>query len=169
LSHSPDQTQFTSSIDVTAGAPLTPRAPSQPVGPPEDLLREIRDLSGLVRELLHVSREQLELIRRAEDRFQKQNDSQRDEFARWLVDDPQMARQCQAAHDGLRELFGRTLSELTDYVDSHREELIDSEFVRSDMVDRYGALLNHVSGLYGLIKRLASAEQTMGAPPRKDS
>jgi hypothetical protein len=163
LSHSQDHTQFTSSIDVTAGAPLAPKAPTAAVNAPsDDLAKELRELNGLVRELLHTSREQLELIRRAEDRFQKQNDAQRDEFVRWLGEDPDLARQCHAAHDGLRVLFGRTLADLTAYIESHQDELVDSEFVRSDMVDRYGALLNHVSGLYGLIKRLASAEQTMG-------
>ena len=100
MSHPQDQTQFTSSIDVTAGAPLAPRTPTPAAGPPEDVLREIRELSGLVRELVHVSREQLDLIRRAEDRFQKQNDAQRDEFARWLSEDPAMARQCHAAQIG---------------------------------------------------------------------
>lgn len=154
----PQHPPFVLSIDVGAGAGAGPVV-SAPTEGTEDLARGIRELVNLTRELLNVSREQLELVRRAEDRFQKQQDAQREEFARWLAEHPEVEGRCEDVHEQLRRLFGRSLAELIRFVDENEDGLIESDFVRSEMVDRFGALLNHVSAMYGIVKRLAAAEQ----------
>lgn len=146
-------------IDVSQ-SPGTPRAATIPAGDSvADLGRAVRELVAVNRELLHVSREQLELLRRAEERFQKQHEGQREEFARWLTEHPELEGRCEGAHESVRRLFGRSLAELVDYIHENEDSLLESDFVKNDMVDRYGALLNHVSAMYGVLKRLVQAEQ----------
>ncbi|MFO0944778.1 MAG: hypothetical protein U1D30_02345 [Planctomycetota bacterium] len=149
---------YVSSIDVTAASPL----PRSGAGSPEtssDSLFLLRELVNLCREQVHLSREQLELLRRTEDRYQRQQEAQKEEFQRWLKENPELAGFCGAAHENLRVLFGRSIAELVQYVDENQETIFDSDFVRMEMVDKYGSLLNHVSAMYSIVKRLAAAEQ----------
>ena len=120
-----------------------------------DLLHE---LIGVTRELLRVSQEQLRLAQRGEERFQRQQQAQRDEFHRWLDEHPHLSGRCGEAHEVIRNLLGRSMAELVEYVEENGENLLESDFVRTDMVDRYGSLLNHVSVMHGVLKRLAAAD-----------
>lgn len=149
---------FISSIDVTAASPL-PRSSATGAESSSDSLFLLRELVNLCREQVHLSREQLEMLRRNEDRYQRQQEAQKEEFQRWLKENPELSGYCGTAHEQLRVLFGRAISELVQYVDENQETIFDSDFVRMEMVDKYGSLLNHVSAMYSIVKRLAAAEQ----------
>jgi hypothetical protein len=150
---------FISSIDVTAGFPTSSARPAAGSESKDELTHALRDMTSLLREHLQISREQLELLRRAEDRFQRQQDAQREEFQRWFAENPGLAGYCGGAHDQLRTLLGRAIAELVQFVDDHGDNLVESDFVRMEMVDKYGSLLNHASAMYSMLKRLAAAEQ----------
>jgi hypothetical protein len=157
-------TDFICSIDVAAGASLQPNQPENHFSI-EAIAGPLRELVQLNREILRISREHFELAKRAEDRFIHQQKQQREEFERWLHENSELAGQCGSAQEAIRTVLGQAITELVQYVQDHQEELIDSEYVRSDLVDRYGSLLNHVSGMYGMLKRLAAAEQAISEHP----
>lgn len=152
---------YVSSIQVTPSVP-SGIAYKTSVGADikDEMLFQMRELVCLAREQVQIAREQLELMRRAEDRFQKQQEAQREEFQRWFGENPGLAGYCTAAHDHLRTLLGKAIAELVQYVDDNGENLLDSDFARTEMIDKYGSLLNHVSAMYGMLKRLAAAEQS---------
>ena len=56
----------------------------------------------------------------------------------------------------LRTVLGNAIRDLIDYVDDNHENLVDSEFVRTEMIDRFGSVLNHVSSMYSVAKRLSA-------------
>ncbi|QDU63556.1 hypothetical protein Pan216_44360 [Planctomycetes bacterium Pan216] len=147
---------YSCSIDVTPAmsgeSPLLP-APSQEM---TDLLREL--VSGQ-RELIKLNREQVQHARRTEERYQQQVKSQRQEFERWVGDNHTLVGRCHEARDTVCRLLGDTLGELVEFVDEHDENLFDSDYVRTDLVDRFGALLNHLSSMYGLLKKMAVVDQ----------
>jgi hypothetical protein len=153
-----EQPGLVCSIDVSAGMNVSPGGSPSFVAN-ELVSQQLDELIGLCRELVGVSREQLELARRAEDRFQKQQQAQREEFERWLNEYSQLPGRCRKAEETVRNVLGQAMSELVDYVEEHHEDLMDSEFVRSELVDRYGSLLNHVSAMYAVLKRLSIADQ----------
>lgn len=150
---------FVSSIDVTAGFPASSARSSVSAESKDELVQAIREMTTLYREQLQVSREQLDLLRKAEERFQRQQEAQREEFQRWFTENPGLSGCCAGAHDQLRTLLGRAIAELVEFVDDNGENLIDSDFVRMEMIDKYGSLLNHASAMYSMLKRLAAAEQ----------
>jgi hypothetical protein len=140
-------------------------APDAPAGP-EDIARSLRELAGLTRELLGVTREQaaasrelLELSKRAEQRFLEQQQAQREEFGRFIREHDTLRGRCGPAEQTIGTVLGRALNELVDYVEEHGEDLHESEFLRSEMSDRYGAMLHHVWVIHGILRRLSSAEQ----------
>jgi hypothetical protein len=111
------------------------------------------------REIINLTRRQLEISQRMEERFEKQLIGQREEFLRWIQETPGLASRSKVATEAIRTLLGKLIDDLVEYVDSNGENLEDSEFVRADMVDRYGQLLNHISSIYGILKRLSTAQE----------
>lgn len=155
---------FVCSIDVAAGSSLQPSQP-EVSSLSEAIAGPLRELVQLNREILRVSREHFDLAKRAEERFLHQQKQQREEFERWLQENSELTGQCGSAQEAIRTVLGQAITELVQYVHEHQEDLLESEYVRSDLVDRYGSLLNHVSGMYGMLKRLAAAEQAISEHP----
>lgn len=153
-----DQPGLICSIDVTAGMNLSPGvAVTGSSG--DSVPQQLTELILLCREMVGISREHLEISRRAEERFQKQQQAQREEFERWLSEWSQLPGRCRKAEEVVRGVLGQAMSEMVDYVEAHEDDLVDSEFSRSELVDRYGSLLNHVSAMYAVLKRLSIADQ----------
>lgn len=154
------------SIDVGAGASGVP-GPAPVPSPRElsdDLVRELRETNKLLREMVRISHETLELTKINESRQKAQIDGQRDEFIRWLSEYPDLRGRCHAAHEVIRRLLGQSLDELVAYIDEHHDSLGESEFARNEMIDRFGSLLNHASSMYGVVKRVCSADQPDESP-----
>lgn len=155
---------FVSSIDVTPEMHTAPPA-ATPAGDVQvEIALNLRELVQINREMLQISREQLQFSRRAEERHQQQIRAQREEFQRWIEDHPQLEGRCKQARETLRTLLGQSMSELVDFVDENNENLLESDFSRTDLVDRYGSLLHHVSSMYGILKRLAAADSPDADP-----
>lgn len=122
----------------------------------------LNEMVLLTRELLNLSREQVELARRGEQRFLQQQQQQKEEFQQLLSEHFHLEGRCHNVQRVVRDVLGQTITDLTEFVEENGDELLDSEFVRSDMIDRYGALLNHLSAMYGMMKRLAAVDVEPG-------
>jgi len=152
--------EYFCSIQVGANQDGTaPAAP--PSNPPADnqLADFLRVLIEQNRELISLSRRQYEISQRMEERFEKQMIGQREEFLRWIQETPGLAARSKVATEAIRTLLGKLIDDLVEYVDTNGEGLEDSEFVRADMVDRYGQLLSHISSMYSILKRLSTAQE----------
>lgn len=152
---------------IQVGANQDGDAPPIPATPPPadsqtaDLLRVLVEQN---RELISLTRRQLDISNRMEDRYEKQVIGQREEFLRWVDETPGLAARSKVATEAIRNLLGKLIDDLVEYVDTNGENLEDSEFVRADMVDRYGQLLSHISSMYGILKRLSTAKDGLAGP-----
>ena len=117
------------------------------------------ELLAIARELLKHSAEQTALLQRAEERHRQQMESQREEFARWLEDCPGLGERVHEVAETLRGLLGTGMAELIEHVDERREDLMDSEFSRSELLDRHGQQLGQLASLYSIAKRLSLVEK----------
>lgn len=146
---------------IQVGANQDGSAPSAPPANPPidhqttDLLRVLIEQN---REMISLTRRQYEISQRMEERFEKQMMGQREEFLRWIQETPGLASRSKVATEAIRTLLGKLIDDLVEYVDTNGEGLEDSEFVRADMVDRYGQLLSHISSMYSILKRLSTAQ-----------
>lgn len=159
-----EPTDYFSTIHVTASTEgNTAPASSAPSIDPQvsELLRQLVQQN---QELLTLARRQCDLAQRMDDRYEQQIKAQRDEFLRWIDEVPGLSARGKKASDAVRVLLGQIIEELVEYVDDHRDEIQESDYMRGEMVDRYGQQLNHLSSLYGVLKRLATAED--GLPGR---
>ncbi len=119
----------------------------------------LKALAEQNRELILLSRRQLEVSQRMEERYIQQMQAQREEFVRWVHEIPGLSSRGKKATEAIRDLLGRLIDNLVDFVEENKEHLDDSEYVRNDMVDRYGQLLNHISAIYGMLTRLSTADE----------
>ena len=147
-----------SSINVGAG--VVQYAPPPQASNMTETNQLLRALCAMTQNMLQIAQQQLELMKRAEDRFQKQMAMQKEDFDRWLADSPDLQFMSATASESVRTLLGHTMADLVRYVNDNSDNMFDSEYMRQEMVDKYGAQLNHISAMYGLVKRLAMTEPT---------
>ena len=145
---------------VWAGGQVAPDPPSGSMAEVSALLRE---LIGVSRELLENSRHQLELSRRWEQRTVEQQNQQRGEFDRLLREYPHLKGRAKDVEEHVNAVVGKALGDLYDYVEEHGSDLSESDYIRSEMVDKYGGLLYHLYGIHGIVKRMSLFEQQQAA------
>jgi hypothetical protein len=164
----PETTFTTGDLEGSGTAP-----PPLPAGPTQaDVPSQLAELIGLTRELVNsmnaqgaIAQEQLLLARKAEARFEEQRQAQRDDFQRWLQEHGLIKRRTKPAEETARAVLGRAISELVDYVEENNENLTEgTDFVRSEMSDKFGGLLHHLWVIYGTLKHLSAADQPSTGP-----
>jgi len=129
------------------------------------LLRELielnRAVAGMTQELLQNSRHQLELSKRWEQRTVEQIQNNREELLRLGRQHPELRGRSQDVEKLMAAVIGKSMGELYDYVEHHGEDIADSDFVRSELVEKYGGMLYHLHGIHGIVKRFSSFERQM--------
>lgn len=152
---------------VWAGGQMAPTPPGGSLAEVASLLRE---LIGVTRELVDNSRQQLEFSKRWEQRTVEQQQVQRDEFQRLLREHPELKGRAKPIEEHVNAVVGKALTDLFDYVEHHGSDLTDSDYIRSELVEKYGGLLYHLYGIHGIVKRVSAFEnqqqQQQQAPPK---
>jgi hypothetical protein len=145
-----------------------PPAPAGPADMPAQLAELValtRELVGAMREQTGLAKEQLALARKAEQRFEEQRQAQRDDFQRWLQEHGLVKRRTKPAEDTARNVLGQAIAELVDYIEENNDNLAEgTDFVRSEMSDKFGGLLHHLWVIYGTLKHLSAADQPSSGP-----
>jgi chromosome segregation ATPase len=148
---------------VWAGGQLAPNPPGGSMAEVAALLREMvgmtREMTGMTRELLENSRQQLELSKRWEQRTVEQIQANRDEMTRLSKEHPELHGRSKDVEEQVAAVVGKSMNDLYDYVEHHGSDLADSDYVRAELVDKYGGMLYHLHGIHGIVKRFSSFEQ----------
>lgn len=118
------------------------------------MARLLRESLVATRELIALSREQLELAKKSEERYQRQMQGQREEFERWLGENDLTDGRCAQAEEVLRSVLGASMRSMVEHIDDNSEVILESDFARSELVDRFGPPMGHLSTLYNILKRL---------------
>lgn len=142
----------------TAPPQDTPSLLRELVGATHDLTAATRSLIDLARQQAEMSRQQLDLARRAEQRIEEQRQAQRDEFQRWLGEYKLLGGRSAKAEKTIRAVLGTALAELVEYIEDNDENLTDSDYIRRELSEKYGAMLAHLWSIHGVLKHLSAAE-----------
>ena len=132
------------------------------------MARLLRESLVATRELIALSREQLELAKKSEERYQRQMQGQREEFERWLGENDLTDGRCAQAEEVLRSLLGSSMRSMVEHIDDNSEVILESDFARSELVDRFGPPMAHLSTLYNILKRLNLVDKAK-APQNSES
>jgi len=71
-----------------------------------------------------------------------------------------IAKRCRAAAEALSKVQTEFLQNITFEVSDSHEDMIDSDFVMNEFVDRYGPRLAHLNGVLQLLSQLSANSPT---------
>ena len=119
------------------------------------------DVSGLLRQLLAVQREQLAHLRTLTATL---NSSSRWQafLARWRDDLPNLSPACRQAMAVLEKAYGQVLLELAEQLNESGEEAISTDFDLQEFLDRHGPRLAQLGHILNAVAPL-----TEGQPPQE--
>lgn len=133
-------------IDVAQSASESANSPSR---------AGLDDVAVILQQLVAGQDRQNELM---EEMIEQMHASQRqrsNELSQWKDANPLLARRCRAAAEALSQVQTEFLQTLTIDVNDNHEEMMDSEFVLNEFVDRYGPRLAHLNGVLQLLSQLS--------------
>ena len=114
------------------------------------------EMTALLRELVENQQRQNELL---EDLTEQLSASQRQratELGQWKQANPELARGCRRAAEILSRVQTEFLQSLIDDISDRADVLMDSDFMLSEFVDRYGPRLAHLNGVLQVLSQLSS-------------
>ena len=138
-------------IDVTQGT-------SEPmIGHPQDTQSE---MVTLMHQLVLGQDRQNELLEELVDQMQAGQRQRANELNQWKDANPLLARRCRSAAEALSQVQTEFLQSLTIDVNDNFENMMDSDFVLNEFVDRYGPRLAHLNGVLQLLSQLSMTGHT---------
>ena len=118
------------------------------------------EMAALLHQLVIGQDKQNELL---EDLVEQMGASQRQragELNQWKDANPLLARRCRAAAEALSQVQTEFLQKMTVEVNDSHEDMLDSDFVLDEFVDRYGPRLAHLNGVLQLLSQLSANPTT---------
>lgn len=134
-------------IDV--GQSANDPAVGQPNAPQNEMV-------ALMHQLVVGQDRQNELLEDMMEQMQHSQSQRANELNQWKDANPLLARRCRAAAEALSQVQTEFLQGLTVDINDNYEDMLDSEFVLNEFVDRYGPRLAHLNGVLQLLSQLSS-------------
>ncbi len=113
------------------------------------------DIAAILQQLVAGQDRQNELMEEMIDQMHASQRQRSNELSQWKDANPLLARRCRAAAEALSQVQTEFLQTLTIDVNDNHEEMMDSEFVLNEFVDRYGPRLAHLNGVLQLLSQLS--------------
>ncbi len=113
------------------------------------------EMVALMHQLVLGQDRQNELMEEMLDQMSAAQRQRASELNQWKDANPLLARRCRAAAEALSQVQTEFLQGLTVDVNDNYENMLDSEFVLNEFVDRYGPRLAHLNGVLQLLSQLS--------------
>jgi ATP-dependent exoDNAse (exonuclease V) beta subunit len=114
------------------------------------------ETEALLRRLISVQERQTALL---EELLKQQTQTQRQrgaELAAWRQAHPDLADKCRKAAEALSKVHADFLDTLANEVDESSEDMIDSDYMLSEFVDRFGPRIAHLNGVLQILAQLGT-------------
>jgi hypothetical protein len=113
------------------------------------------EIAALLHQLVQGQDRQNELLEDLVDQMQAGQRQRVHELNQWKEANPVLARRCRAAAEALSQVQTEFLQSLTIDVNDNFEDMLDSDYVLNEFVDRYGPRLAHLNGVLQLLSQLS--------------
>lgn len=134
-------------IDVSADASKTPGEEFDPD----------RVIIALLQQMVANQERELRLLEEMKQQMGAAQRQQAAELRNWKERNPDLADWCRHAAEALSRVQTQFLENLTHEVQDGEEDLVDSEFMFQEFVDRYGPRLAHLNGILHVLGQLSAA------------
>ena len=130
-------------VDVTSNA--------SPVERPNN-----QDTNGILIRLLEVQERQTELMEEMLQNQLQQQKQRSTEINNWRQAHPQLAKKCHKAAEALSKVHTEFLDTLAEEVGESAEDMVDSEYMLNEFVDRFGPRIAHLNGVLQMLAQLGA-------------
>jgi hypothetical protein len=153
---------WTYRMDISpTGQAAMPTAPTlnDPVALLQLLVNMQHQTLELQRQSFELQRQQFEMIRETTQVNRDQRSRQGAELEKWQASHEPILDLCKQTLGKLEQVHAALMSELSEYVREHYENLCEGDFTLSDFVDRFGPRLAHLNTMLAVLRPLAAAQQ----------
>jgi hypothetical protein len=91
------------------------------------------------------------------------------EIANWKEANPDLARSCRLAAESLTKVQNDFIHRMTEEAVDNHESMLDSEYMLSEFVDRFGPRMAHLGGVLHMLAQLSAAKEQPPQPAREES
>ncbi|MEK0425893.1 MAG: hypothetical protein RJB11_1984 [Planctomycetota bacterium] len=152
---------FSINVSAEGASPQNAPAPA-PSAPPGNrsldvgtamiaLMRQMVDSQNrqnqMIEQLLQINRQVLQSNQQAN--AQRQN-----EMNQWRNAHPELVQSCKSALETLSSVQTDFLDKMTTEIQDSRDDLVDSEYMFADFLDRYGPRMAHLNGILQILNHL---------------
>lgn len=117
------------------------------------------EMVALMHQMVIGQDRQNELLESMLEQMQANQRQRVNELNQWRDANPVLARRCKSAAEALSQVQTEFLQNLTVDVNDNFEDMLDSDFVLNEFVDRYGPRLAHLNGVLQLLSQLSMTTQ----------
>lgn len=114
------------------------------------------EMVTLLHQLVEGQDRQNELLEEVASQMGAAQRQRANELTQWKEANPLLARRCRAAAEALSQVQTEFLQNMTVDVNDSYENMLDSDFVLNEFVDRYGPRLAHLNGVLQLLSQLSA-------------
>lgn len=115
------------------------------------LMRQLVDAQNrqnqMVEQMLQINRQLLQNTQQAS--TQRQN-----EMNQWRSAHPELVQACRSALETLSAVQTDFLAKMTSEVEDSQDQLVDSEYMFADFLDRFGPRMAHLNGILQILNHL---------------
>lgn len=132
--------------------------------PTRDESEKHSELTALLQQLVIGQDRQNELLEEVVEQMGSTQRQRANELNQWKEANPILARRCRAAAESLSKVQTEFLQNITFEVSENAEDMVDSDFMMNEFVDRFGPRLAHLNGVLQLLSQLSSNVPAVKAP-----
>ncbi len=118
----------------------------------------------LLREMLSAQGQQNRLLGELVSQITHLHRRRNYELGLWKQANPELAEFCRRAAIQLERVQTDLLSTITEEIDDNADDLLDSEYVLGEFVDRFGSKFMHLNGLLQVLTQLGNAPDLQFQP-----
>lgn len=119
---------------------------------------------SLLRQIVTTQERQTRLMEEMVGHLGAAHKQRHQELGAWKEQNPRLAANCKAAAETLAKVQTQFLQTITEEVSMSDEALVDSEFMLSEFVDRFGPRLAHLNGILQVLSQLGAGTSAADQP-----
>lgn len=123
---------------------------------------------GLLKQMVDGQQRQIKLLEEIAHFVGLSHRQRQNELANWKEHNPDLAKNCRVAAESLTVVQNEFLQKLTEEAVEGHENMVESDYMLSEFVDRFGPRMAHLGGVLHMLSQLSSPKDAPAAAPAEE-
>ena len=123
----------------------------------------------LLRQLVEGQQREIKLLEEISHHVSQHHKQRQVDIAHWKEQNPDLARSCRIAAEQLVKVQNQFIHNMTEEASDNFETMMDSEYMLSEFIDRFGPRMAHLGGVLHMLSQLSAPKDAPAAAPAEES